>query len=144
MGTMRQSQGTTLKQLIIDCRARFWEHARFCVALSWVKSHSDLCILHHPDMDNFTVRPRVDLEAVHILETMNSSNAPSTAPLSLKSIHSEPLCQWQQLLALETYCAEFFLITGSESPIHLGTTFVHSPFESRILPVRFFVLYRVY
>jgi hypothetical protein len=43
------------------------------VALSGVKSPGDLCILLPDDMDNFTIRPVVDLDVVYILETMQSS-----------------------------------------------------------------------
>jgi hypothetical protein len=43
------------------------------VALSRVKSPGDLCILAPDDMDNFTIRPAVDVDVVQILETAQSS-----------------------------------------------------------------------
>jgi hypothetical protein len=43
------------------------------VALSGVKSPGDLYILFPDDMDNFTIRPAVDIDVVQILETMQSS-----------------------------------------------------------------------
>jgi hypothetical protein len=45
------------------------------VALSRVQSPVDLCILTSDDMDNFTIRPPVDLDVVQILERMESSKA---------------------------------------------------------------------
>jgi hypothetical protein len=43
------------------------------VGVSGVKSPGDLCILVPDDMDDFTIHPAVDLDAVQILETMQSS-----------------------------------------------------------------------
>jgi hypothetical protein len=40
------------------------------VALPDVKSPGDLCILLTDGMDDFTVRPTVDLDVIQILETM--------------------------------------------------------------------------
>jgi hypothetical protein len=43
------------------------------MALSGVKSPGDLCILLPDDMDDFTIRPAVDVDVIQILETMHSS-----------------------------------------------------------------------
>jgi hypothetical protein len=51
------------------------------VALSGVTSPGDLCILLPADMDEFTIRPAVDIDVVQILETMQSSR-----PLSIPQI----------------------------------------------------------
>jgi hypothetical protein len=45
------------------------------VALSREKSPVDLYTLLPDDMDDFTIRPPVDLDVVQILETMESSRA---------------------------------------------------------------------
>jgi hypothetical protein len=42
------------------------------MALSGVKSLGDLWILLPDDMDNFTIRPAVEVDVVQILETMQS------------------------------------------------------------------------
>jgi hypothetical protein len=43
------------------------------VVLSGVKSPSNLCILLPDDMDDFTIRPAVDVDIVQILEKVQSS-----------------------------------------------------------------------
>jgi hypothetical protein len=43
------------------------------VVLSGVKSPGDLCILLPDDMDDFTIRPAVDLDVVQIFGTIQSS-----------------------------------------------------------------------
>jgi hypothetical protein len=43
------------------------------VALAGVKSPGDLCILLPDDMDDFTIRPPVDLDVAQILKTIQSS-----------------------------------------------------------------------
>jgi hypothetical protein len=53
------------------------------VALSGVKSPGDLHILLPDDMDDFTIRPAVDVDVLQILETMQSSGPlpmPQIAP----------------------------------------------------------------
>jgi hypothetical protein len=74
-GTVHRSQGVTLQRAIIDYSTKFWEHGQLYTALSRVKSPVDLCILIADDMDDFTIRPPVDLDVVQILETMGSSRA---------------------------------------------------------------------
>jgi ATP-dependent exoDNAse (exonuclease V) alpha subunit len=71
-GTVHRSQGMTLQRAVIDYRTKFWEHGQLYVALSQVKSPVDLCILLPDDMDDFTIRPPVDLDIIQILETMES------------------------------------------------------------------------
>jgi hypothetical protein len=67
-GTVHRSQETTLQRAVIDCRVTFREHGQLYVAPSGVKSPGILCVLLPDDMDNFTIRPVVDV--VQILETM--------------------------------------------------------------------------
>jgi hypothetical protein len=43
------------------------------MAVFRVKSPDNLCILLSDDMDDFTIRPAVDVDVVQILETMQSS-----------------------------------------------------------------------
>jgi hypothetical protein len=51
------------------------------VALSRVRSPNDLCTLLPPDMGNFTIRPPVDMNVGTIIETLNRSGPPPTAPV---------------------------------------------------------------
>jgi ethanolamine utilization protein EutP (predicted NTPase) len=74
-GTVHRSQGVTLQRPVIDYHTKFWEHGQLYVALSRVKRPVNLCILLPDDMDDFTIRPRVDLDVVRILEAMESSRA---------------------------------------------------------------------
>jgi hypothetical protein len=69
-GTVLRSQ-----QAGIDYHTKFWEHRQLYVALSRVQSPVDLYILLPDDMDDFTIRPPVDLDVVQILEMMESSRA---------------------------------------------------------------------
>jgi hypothetical protein len=55
------------------------------MALSGVKSPGDLCILLPDNMNDFTIRPAVDLDIVQILETVQPSR-----PLSIPQISPDP------------------------------------------------------
>jgi hypothetical protein len=85
-GTVHRSQGMTLDRAVIDRRTTFWEHGQFYAALSRVKTPADLCILQPSDMEDFMIRPPVDLEVVHIIETVNSSGE-SAIPFLLPEDH---------------------------------------------------------
>jgi hypothetical protein len=57
---------------------KFSEHAQLYVTVSGAMSSGNLCILLPDDMDDFTIRPAVDLDIAQILETMQS---PRTLPI---------------------------------------------------------------
>jgi hypothetical protein len=61
---------------------KFWEHRYLYAAVSGVKSPDDLCILLPDDMDDFTIRAAVDVNAVQILERMQSSRLPPIPQIS--------------------------------------------------------------
>jgi hypothetical protein len=63
-GTVYRSQGTTLQRAVIDYRMKCREHRQLHVALSGVKSPGDLCILFPDDVDDFTIRPAIDVDVV--------------------------------------------------------------------------------
>jgi hypothetical protein len=65
----------TLQRAVIDYRMKFWEHGQLYVDLFRVKRPVDLCILLPDDLDDFTIRPPVDLDVVQILYTIESSRA---------------------------------------------------------------------
>jgi hypothetical protein len=65
----------TLQRAVIDYLRKFLEHRQPYLALSRVKSLFDRCILLPDDIDDFTIRPPVDLDVVQILETMKYSRA---------------------------------------------------------------------
>jgi hypothetical protein len=70
----------TLQRAVIDCRTKFWERGQLYVALSRVKSPADPRMLLPDDMADFTIRPRVDADAVQIVESTGHSGGPLTAP----------------------------------------------------------------
>jgi hypothetical protein len=72
----------TLQGVVIDDRMKFGKHGQLHVALSGVKSPGDLCILLPDDMDNFAIRPAVDLDVVKIAEKMQSSRSPPIPQIS--------------------------------------------------------------
>jgi hypothetical protein len=94
-GTVDRSQGMTLERAVIDCRTKFWEHGQLYVALSRVKDPHHLCILLPPDVDDFLIRPSVDLDVVQILEKMDCST-PSGIPPVFSADRPNP----------DVYCSE--------------------------------------
>jgi hypothetical protein len=60
---------------------KFREHRQLYVAFSGVKNPDNLCILVPDDMDDFTLRPAIDVDVAQILETIQSSR-----PLSFPQI----------------------------------------------------------
>jgi hypothetical protein len=68
-GTVYRSQGT-IQRAVIDYRMKFREHMQLYAALSGVKSSGSLCVVLPDDMDNFTIRPVVNVDVVQMFETM--------------------------------------------------------------------------
>jgi hypothetical protein len=73
IGAVHRSQGMTLQRAVVNCCMKFWEHGQLYVTLSGVKSPGNLCILLPDDMDDFTIRPAVNVDVIQILETMQFS-----------------------------------------------------------------------
>jgi hypothetical protein len=101
----------TLEWATIDCCMKVWEHGQLYVTLSGIKSPGDLYILLPDDMDDFIIRPAVNLDVVQIFETMQSSRPLPTAkfrlvitlsPVLLPSIHLMPLYQTNSLAPTTT------------------------------------------
>jgi hypothetical protein len=63
-GTVHRSQGITFQRAVIDGRMKFWEHGQLYVALSGVNSLGNLYILLPDDIDDFPIRPAVDVDVV--------------------------------------------------------------------------------
>jgi hypothetical protein len=61
---------------------KFLEHGQLYVALAQVKNPGDFCILLPSGIDDFTIRPAVDIDVVQILETMQSSRPPPIPQIS--------------------------------------------------------------
>jgi hypothetical protein len=83
-GTANRSQGMPLQRAVIDCRTKLWEHEQLSVALSRVKTPTDLCILRPADLDNFAMRPSGDLHVVEHLERID-------CPMELIAAPSSPM-----------------------------------------------------
>jgi hypothetical protein len=76
----------TRDRVVVDRRTNFSEHGQLYVAHSRVNTLADLSIVIPPDLEDFTIRPPVDLEVVDILETRNSSGG-SAIPSRLPEDH---------------------------------------------------------
>jgi hypothetical protein len=107
------------------------ENGQLYVALSRVKSPVDLYILLPDDMDDFTIRPPVDLYVVQILETMESSRAlpiPQISPRDNVEPGVGSIDPFDATLAKEFPCPDDY-VDASEDPTDCTPSLDHDVVE---------------